>query len=341
MVEEAVGIYGTSPTKHLSALARLEGYELGQLNRAVDEDRSLVRIRCMRGSMHLLTPALLAPAVAATHPDLMKHYHRQTKKGGGEAVYEGLAARIHAVLDGRHLTSAEIRAEVDPDKAHGPYFQIFLARMGAECRVARAGTTGSWRSDRLRYARWDQWVPGDPKPLEMPAEDARRELARRYVEAYGPVSLADLKWWTGWLAGATKAAAEGLDLGQQGLATNRLEGVRLLPVWDVLMVAYKDRARLFDAAHADFIYDKMGNATSVVLADGRVAGIWDLGPTDDPLRVKVAPLGRWPERTWRLVGEQVERIGTLIGATEIAVERVDAPRNLRAAKKNAFLSPLK
>ena len=40
---------------------------------------------------------------------------------------------------------------------------------------------------------------------ELPAE-ARVELARRWLAAFGPATAADLKWWTGWTVAQVKQA---------------------------------------------------------------------------------------------------------------------------------------
>ena len=170
--------------------------------------------------------------------------------------------------------------------------------MAAESRIVRARRTGGWRSDRLTYALWKEWLP-DVGPTSIPAVDARRALAERYIAAYGPVELDDLRWWAGWSVSDARAAADGLDLSTSGNAMELLPGVRLLPVWDVLTVAYRHRDRLLGVDHAPFIYDRFGNATSIVIDEGRVVGIWDLGRSDDPLNVKVAPLGEWTDDRWQ------------------------------------------
>ena len=84
---------------------------------------------------------------------------------------------------------------------------------------------------------------------------------------------------------------------------------------------------------APFIYDRCGNATSVVLDAGRVVGVWDLGKSDDPLSVKVAPLGRWPKRRWDAVGAEVERIGkdaAVVEGEDRATQSARAPRQGQA-----------
>jgi hypothetical protein len=54
------------------------------------------------------------------------------------------------------------------------------------------------------------------------------------------------------------------------------DGVRLLPVWDAYLMAYRERERYLLPEHAGFVYDRVGNATSVLLINGRVGGVWDM-----------------------------------------------------------------
>lgn len=96
-----------------------------------------------------------------------------------------------------------------------------LGRMAAECRIVRSTSAASWRSNRLAYAAWADWLP-DLDPLAMDELSAQRELVRRYVAAYGPVDLEDVRWWTGWTKAATVAAADGIDLSKEGNAAAAL-----------------------------------------------------------------------------------------------------------------------
>ena len=337
MVAESVGLYGASPTCHLSALARIPGYTIDELDSAMEDRRSLARVRVMRRSVHILGLDLLPVALAATRREVLRPFATMSRKVDYD--HETLAAQVEDCLVDGPLAASAIRAQVDPDKALGSGFMILIGRMTAECRIVRAATTGSWRSDRLTYALWQDWLPG-VNPQALAEEEAKRELAQAYVGGYGPVDLDDLAWWAGWSKRDARATADGLDLTREGQAVRKLTGVRLLPVWDVLMVAYRNRDRLLAPEHAPFIYDRSGNATSVVLDAGRIVGVWDLGKSDDPLLVKVAPLGTWPQRRWDDVSEQVERIGRMLGAAKVKVVKRKAPVNLHEAPRNRFLSPL-
>lgn len=336
-VTEAVGIYGTAPTCYLSALARLDGFTLDTLDRAIEEDRSLVRARTMRYSVYTLPHELLVPAVTAARRKALQHTKHHLKVLGD--AYPSLAETVEALLGDGPLTTSEVRERVDPGGKLKGNVNLLLARMAAESRIVRATSGGGWRSDRHAYARWSDWLP-DLDPFALDAADARHTMAAAYVAAYGPVELDDLYWWTGWTKAEAREAADGLDLEGEGVAAKRLDGIRLLPVWDVLMVAYRNRERLFDPEHDRFIYDARGNATSVVLDGGRVVGTWDLGRDDDPLSIRVAPLGSWPGRRWDDVEAQAARIAGMIGADVVEITRVDEPVDLQAAPLNTFLAPL-
>jgi len=335
VVDEAVGVYGTAPTCFLSALARYPDFTIEEFNRAIAK-RQLVRIRAMRYSVHTFPVELLQVAAAATRT-LVRKTNSYRKRV--EDQYEELVERIEASLARGPLPAVRIRAQVDPERELGEGFNVLLGMAAAQFRIVRATTTGTWRSDRFLYARWSDWLP-HTNPDDLSDLEARQELIRRYVDAYGPVGVDDVKWWTGWKKSETVEAIAGLDLGRKGCAMNRLDGVRLLPVWDVLMVAYRNRDRLYDPSYAPLIHDRFGNATSIVMDGGKVVGQWDLGSSDDPLLIKVAPFTRWPKRRWSAVEEQAGRIAKLIGSSSLEVVPVDEPVDLLDSSRNRFLSPL-
>jgi hypothetical protein len=290
----------------------------------------------MRYSVHTFPIELLLVATAATRAQARKpNSYRKRLEGS----YERLAGEVDAVLRDGPLPATELRARIDPEDQIGDLFNVLLGMAAADCRIVRAVTSGSWRSDRFSYARWEDWLPGtDPDAIET--LDAMRELITRYVAAYGPVEIEDVRWWGGWTKAATLEAVEGIDLTGTGTAHKLLSGVRLLPVWDVLLVAYRNRDRLLKPGYAPLVYDRFGNATSVVIDKGRVVGQWDLGSSDDPLRIRVAPFARWPKRRWNDVEEQADRIKTLIGASSVEVSWADEPVDLLDSSRNRFLAPL-
>jgi hypothetical protein len=126
----------------------------------------------------------------------------------------------------------------------------------------------------------------DPLP-ELDPEAARAELASRWLAAYGPATVTDVKWWTGWKLGQTRAAlaaigAAEVDLdGTPGIAlAHDLESepepepwAALLPALDPTVMGWKERD-WYLGEHGPALFDRNGNAGPTVWWDGRVVGGW-------------------------------------------------------------------
>lgn len=296
LVEELVGLHGTSPTgPYLSLHARLTRFSRIDLDHELYDRRSLVRLKAMRGTVFVFPHRLAAIAHAATRRIFVAADRRHL--GPIEADYEALAPVVLRALAGRALSTAELRTAVDTDGD----LPAVVGLLADEGLLVRDRPTGSWRSTTFRYRRWDELLPD--VDLTAPAEEeALRLLVHRYVAAYGPVTEADVTWWTGLgvrvvgralneladeLVAVEVAQLPGPSLMTAGdLATLKREAghdepcVALLPGLDPLTMGYKERDRYLDPRHRDLVYDRGGNATSTVLVDGVVAGVWDV--TDRP-----------------------------------------------------------
>ncbi|MFD9910951.1 DNA glycosylase AlkZ-like family protein [Streptomyces sp. NPDC059063] len=155
----------------------------------------------------------------------------------------------------------------------------------------------------------------------------KAELARCYLRAFGPVTLDDLKWWTGWtLTDSRKAlaavGAEDVDLegggtgylvpGDEEADGSGAPWVALLPGLDATSMGWRNRDFYLDPAHVPALFDRNGNIGPTVWADGRIVGAW----------------------ARRRDGEVAYRLLTDVGATaRAAVER-------RAAAVAAWLGPV-
>ncbi len=135
------------------------------------------------------------------------------------------------------------------------------------------------------------------RPSSVGVEEAEEALLRLYLRALGPATIDDAAWWTGLPKGVIRCAVERL---ASEITTARLPGrageylipgeeaarprearpssqhvVNILPRLDPLLMGYREREHLVDAESYGLVYDRSGNATSTILLDGRVAGVWD------------------------------------------------------------------
>lgn len=138
----------------------------------------------------------------------------------------------------------------------------------------------------------------------MPAAEARAEIARRWLYAYGPATEADLKWWTGWtLTDVRKALAVvgpdqvRLDDGTVALVSPGDIGpepapepwAALLPGLDPSAMGWADRGFHLDPAHRSALFDYAGNVGPTVWWNGEIIGGWAQRPDG--------------EIVWRLLGD--------------------------------------
>jgi len=297
VVDDVVGLHATAPeTPYLSLHARVEGPVMDQLDRDLYEDRSLVRLKAMRGTVFVLTRRLATITFAATRQTTTERDRRWL--GLDPDTYARWAPAVLETLADRSLTTAQLRRSMQG--ATG--LSSVVAVMCDEGLIVRDRPTGGRKSTTFTYRRWERAYPAVDLDTYEP-EEATRLLVREYIGRYGPVSMDDIGWWTGLPARAIHAAVASLS---NELTSSRLPGiagellaldpdaagpdqfpgevlgVRLLPRLDPYTMGYHDRTRLVDAAHHDLIYDRGGNATSVVLIEGRVAGVWDLTDTPEP-----------------------------------------------------------
>jgi hypothetical protein len=308
---DLVGLHATDPvTVYLSATARVEGAKVADVERALYEERTVLRMLGMRRTLFVV-PVDLAPVVhaACTRAIAVNERRRlvQLVQQGGvaddaarwveeanEATMRALAARGEALASELSADVPALRARVR--LAEGKSYAsdsnlttFVLSRLAAEGRIVRGRPRGTWISSQHRWAPTESWFPGGLP--ELPTARARVELVRRWLTAYGPATVADIKWWTGWTLRDTRAALAGVataevDLdGATGIvlagdleATAPVEpGALLLPALDSSVMGWAERD-WYLGAHREVLFDRNGNAGPTVWWDGRVVGGWAVRP---------------------------------------------------------------
>jgi hypothetical protein len=157
--------------------------------------------------------------------------------------------------------------------------------LAAQGRMIRGRPRGTWVSSQYRWYPPEVWLPGGVE--DVPTDVARVELARRWLAAFGPGSVTDLKWWTGWTLGETRKALTGVEAvevdldGSTGfvladdVARVRSPGpwVALLPGLDPTPMGWKERD-WYLGPHSAAVFDRNGNVGPTVWSDGRIVGAW-------------------------------------------------------------------
>jgi hypothetical protein len=290
-------------------LARSPGHDdwkPGRWSAPSYEERSLLRIVGMRRTMFAV-PVELAGIVSASCSRAIGAAERRRVlamlKAAGiatdpEAWLANVeAATLRALEELGEATASELTREVPELAIQIPFGEgktwagtfgvstrlLFLLAM--EARIIRGRPRGSWISSQYRWVPMDRWVPGGLPAWQT--EAARAELVRRWLAAFGPGTIADLRWWTGWTLGEVRRALPALETveveleGGTGLVlADDLEPppspepwIALLPTLDSTVMGWTGR-EWYLGDHAQALFDRNGNAGPTVWWDGRVVGGW-------------------------------------------------------------------
>jgi hypothetical protein len=347
-LKHTVGVYGSAPAFALSAVARGKS-DVGAVLKLLG-DQKLIRIRCMRQALYAVPVEVADVAYTATAEYVIKGRERGLKHAKVDAKeLSRVGKRIEKSLQGgRVATKGELRDEAGKlSEGANKFFAIVLSHYSAIGMIVRAGTPKDWRDGTPDWA-----LAADAAPAVSTVGDvdaARVELARLYLEAFGPATLDDFAWWSGFTKTVAKQVFEEL-FGEVPANTDvvdapnppraraaRGEPLRLLPPWDTYLVAYKDRSRYADDDHLRWLYDKRGNAAPVVMHEGRAAGLWQFD--DEDVRVAWLPDVKKPSK--KAVADEAARTGKLLGfAAKPKLVEVECPKPLAEQKVNAHLAPL-
>jgi uncharacterized protein YcaQ len=273
----------------LALAARSQGLSPGHVQESLWERRELVKTWCMRGTLHLLPARELGLWVAALarrsqwrRPAWLRWF------GATLEEMEGLIATIDARLDGNGMTREEVAA-----MAPAHLQEQMLHGWGSHLKPAAyqgALVFGPNRGRNVTFVHPERWLGRVDRP---DAEDALRELVRRYLKAYGPATHEDFaRWWGGEAAPARRilkslgdevvqVEAEGRSAwilaADESLlrSLNPPRSVHLLPNFDVYTLHYRPREEFIPPGTYDRVFRQAGWISPVVLYDGAVAGVWD------------------------------------------------------------------
>ena len=349
IADAMVALHSSDPaTVYLSARARMKRFVPPQLEHALFERRSLVRMLGMRRTLFVVSRDVaavmdeactkaLAPAQRAL---LVRMLEEQAiaRPGKGGAWVERVMRDTAAALAARgEATARELTKDVPElgeklrfgeGKTWGGMVGVstrVLFLLATEGRIVRARPLGTWTSSQYRWATTERWL-GGPLPAVDHAE-ACADLLRRWLLAFGPATTTDARWWTGWTAALTARTLEALGAVEVELdegtgwvlpddlepVTARPRWVALLPSLDPTVMGWKERA-WYLGEHAPMLFDGNGNAGPTVWANGRVVGGWTQ-TTDGEVRVEL--LERVDAATRKRIDAERERLGTWLGDVRI------------------------
>ncbi|MFJ6138014.1 winged helix DNA-binding domain-containing protein [Kitasatospora sp. NPDC092286] len=338
-----VGLHASdAATVYLSACARLAEPSAAEVERALYEDVTLVKLLSMRRTMFAVTEefapyvsASSARAIAARERATLLKHLREFAEGWDERRLAETERAVLAALE-RHgeATTGELGADVPalretmlmsagkPYEAKQSVGSRLLRLLASDGHVRRCRPRGSWLSSSYPWAPVPPW-------RDVPVREAKAEVVRRWLAAYGPATVEDVKWWTGWTLGDTRkaladVAAEDVRLAG-GVAGLVLPGdaervvepepwAALLPGLDPTTMGWRVRDWYLRAEDVPALFDRAGNAGPTVWWCGRVVGGWAQRPDGEVVWRLFSDLGAEAEAA---IGAEAARLAGWLGEVRV------------------------
>jgi hypothetical protein len=304
------------------------------------EERSIVRTWCMRGTLHLVAAEDVGWLLGLLGPIFIRSTRGRRAELG---LDEDTAARGTRLL-------REVLAEYGPLTRDEITEQLAVrgVRLAGQARPHLLGLAalqgmicpGPFRGREPTYVLMTDWI--DPGPA-LPPEEARAELAVRYLSAYGPATPEDFAAWSGLPVTEARAAwqqiASQLIEVRSGtiplwmLATRAewLEGiatplpiVRLLPSYDTYLLGYRSRDIILPPEHAKRIYPGGGLLHPALLVNGRARGTWRVERRRESMEVTVEPFADLPAEVRPGLEAEARDLAHFLGATATLHVREDS-----------------
>jgi hypothetical protein len=314
------------------------------LDAALWTERTLVRTWAMRGTLHWLPAAEYGLWVAALTSRAWRitpaweRYHGVTA-----AELDAVTAAIPEVLAGRRLTRDELARGLAAATGLSHLAEQLTSGWGAVLKpAANRGVLcfGPDRDANVTFVRPDEWL-GDTGPAPEPAE-AMRLVLRRFLDAYGPATPADVARWFGerepfgrrlLVRHADELAVADVD-GHPGWLTPEgaaaladhppADGVALLGGFDPYVLApISHRDAIIPDGRLEEVSRTAGWISAVVLVGGMVAGTWTTEADGDVTVVVVNPFGPLAAIELTAIEERVAELAghVLPAATTVRVEQ--------------------
>jgi hypothetical protein len=222
---DLVGLHSSDPaTVVLSLRARLDPFAVADLEDALYERRTLLRMLAMRRTMFVVPLDLAAVMDASCTRALVPVERRKLVQMLAEAGVsddvdawiDRVRAETVATLAANGPLPASALTKLVPELALQLRFAVgkkyegtvgvstrMLFLMSTEGDIVRTRPLGTWLSSQYRWTTAEQWIGGLP-PIAV--EAARAELVRRWLRSFGPGTTDDIAWWTKWTKAQVKAA---------------------------------------------------------------------------------------------------------------------------------------
>ncbi|MEU8193767.1 winged helix DNA-binding domain-containing protein [Microbispora amethystogenes] len=325
-IEHLVGMQSQAPlSPYVGLWTRLLGFRHEDLADLLT-GRSAVRIALMRSTIHLVS----ADDCLALRPVVQPVIDRWLRTSGAGRLAEGdlreVEAAARALMEERPLTFAELAVRLGEKLGERwPDGEALARAVRAIVPLVQVPPRGVWgASSQARHVPAESWLGrplgGGPAAGDA-AGDSAGHMVLRYLAAFGPASVADMRVWSG-LTGL-RSVVKRLDLvayrDENGVELldvpcaappepDAEAPVRFLPEFDNLLLSHADRRRIIADEHRRRVFTVNGIIRATILVDGFVAGLWRIERAGETATLEIEPFAPLAPAVRDALADEGERL---------------------------------
>jgi len=360
IIDDLCGLHATGTFEpYIQLFIRTKKFEKQDLDKELYAKKSLGRIRGMRKTLFIQTKEMI-PIVYNANRYLTESIENKylNYRNVSIAEYEKLSKEIINLLNQNEMSTSQIKKILNSQKDISAIISVMCDRM----QLIRAKPLKSWKDRRILYAPFKKYFP-DLNLKIYNEEQAIELLIHKYIKTYGPCTENDIVWWLGISKGKVKKALHNLtdkiekikitDFTDEYLLNsvdvnklkdidldNNKKCINLLPMLDPYLMGYKERERYLKIEDYNYVFDRTGNATSTILHNGRIIGIWDIVEKPYPI-IKLLLFNFINKALQDDIQIEAERIGRFITDKGIQIKECKKMLPLTKRAAGGFMTPLK
>ncbi len=313
--------------------ARNHALTRAHLHAALWHKRTLIKTYAMRGTLHVLTAedfpiyiGALKRSQSASVTKIMIRLGLTTKEIERLREVSLAALRAGSLTQGQLTDQVQAQVGKKVREAMSKFWNVFrmFFSEGLICY-------GPPQGQEVNFMRVDQWLPAYK---EISEEEARQNLLRRYLRAYGPATPQDFSRWTGMAMPEVKAvfaalaealfeveteAAKVFILREdfEPLCASKMPEptLRLLPSFDPFMLGHVDKSLLVDSKNYKRVYRNQGWLSHVILRNGRALGAWNYKRRGKLWSLEIAPFEKISQAVRAQIIGEAESLGEFLGCS--------------------------
>jgi len=287
-------------TPYTTLCSRLKDYTPQMLSDGLCKDKNLVKLRCMRTTLHIaphdMADTLHMATLGIRTYGCLSYFKKNSIPldvvDETWLLVRPELSKLNKTEDLKNLIKMRLGKEVDQKTCT----KMMLKYFWETGRLSYVNTADNWEREERKYAVTDEFYP-TLSLGQITTDEAKNNLVHRYIKSFGPVTPKDFAWWSGLGQGTftnfvnqSKGNVERIKCKDSDLdlfvmadeidliakhSPEKSDWVSLLAFEDPALKGYKEsRCRYVSPQKYNKLFNQIGEVKASIIHNGQAIGTW-------------------------------------------------------------------